>query len=460
MHRAIDKNLARPVIETARETTCPVCGHNLHVTQHRQRFVWRLDGLVHAIYRDKRCPNPACEGRVQLYRALTDIRLALPHMSFGLDVVLAVGERHLGQGQSLSRIGRELTAQGVPIHQTHVGALLRDYVTLWKLAQGDEQAVRQRLVQQGGIRLMVDGVQHDDRSPVLVLAWDAISGRVLFGQRLEFRGELDYRPLLERVRAMEVPILSVTTDAEKGLVPAVKAVFPGVPYQLCRTHFLKNCAKPMESDLRQLGESVERRATQVNKLAKRLHQREQGPANKRRGKPAAATESRSPGPGEAAVLAPEVCAKTESVAPPQSAPGEAHPSPPPPQPASLPASEVRPAETSPLGNGVPNLPPSPAVALPDSPVGPPPKVAVPPSGLPPGATAAPTEPLLVRHLCAMVRANARVSGRAPLDPAQLRRHQRLERIRDTVSQLLAEEKKRRGPTAPAPRPGWMPSPRR
>lgn len=64
---------------------------------------------------------------------------------------------------------------------------------------------------------------------------------------------------------MGVPVRGITTDAEKGLVPAVKQVFPEVPYQLCRTHFLKNCARPMEPDLQALGASVALRAERVRK---------------------------------------------------------------------------------------------------------------------------------------------------------------------------------------------------
>ena len=43
-------------------------------------------------------------------------------------------------------------------------------------------------------------------------------------------------------------LIGIVTDKERGLVPAVKRVFPQVPYQLCHTHFLKNCAKPLATE--------------------------------------------------------------------------------------------------------------------------------------------------------------------------------------------------------------------
>jgi hypothetical protein len=120
---------------------------------------------------------------------------------------------------------------------------------------------------------MVDGVQYDDKSPVLYLLWDALSGEPLFGERKPFRSEADLVPLLEKVKAMGVPVRGIVTDKEKGLVPALKRVFPEVPYQYCQTHFLKNCAKEMGEDLTALGKSVAKRAKRVQKIAKKLHDR-------------------------------------------------------------------------------------------------------------------------------------------------------------------------------------------
>ena len=270
MRRAIDPKDARLVIDTASEQVCPHCQGVLRICQHRDRFIFRLDGLVHYICRDKSCPDQEWDGHGIEYRPLVDLRLALPRMSFGLDVVVAVGERHLLQGRSLSELGRELTDQGVPVHQTHVGRLLRNFLALCKMARGGEQQVRQRLLNQGGMVLMVDGVQFDDRSPVLYLCWDALSGSPLFGERMESRDMDALSGLLHRVKRMEVPVLGVVTDAERGLVSAVHKVFPQVPYHLCPTHFLKNCAKPMDLDLRQLGQSVAERAERVRKMEKRL----------------------------------------------------------------------------------------------------------------------------------------------------------------------------------------------
>jgi hypothetical protein len=184
-----------------------------------------------------------------------------------------VGEQHLNADRSLSAIGRELNDRGIPINQTHVGELFRGFVALTKLRRGDDETVRAKLRQQGGIVLMADGVQFDERSPVLYLAWDALSSTPLFGDWRPFKGKDDLVSLLRHVEAMNVPVIGVVTDKETGLVPAAAEVFPDAPKQYCQFHFLENCAKPMRDDLGALAASVADRAERVRKIAKRLHER-------------------------------------------------------------------------------------------------------------------------------------------------------------------------------------------
>lgn len=237
------------------------------------RPVQGLDGQFMLVRRDRRCRRKNCADAVRpVVYALRDLRPVLPDRIYGMDVTLCVGERHLREGVALAKITRDLNAQGVPLDQRHTGRIFRDFLALASLERGDDAALRDRLRAQGGIVLMCDGVQFDAHSPVLYVAWDARSGTPLFGERKPYRGEDDLVPLLERVQRMDVPVIAVVTDKETGLVSAVERVFPKVPYQFCHTHFLKNCAKPLEPDLSALQVSVRRRADAVREIAKRLEQ--------------------------------------------------------------------------------------------------------------------------------------------------------------------------------------------
>jgi len=311
--------------------------------------------------------------------------VVLPGRIYGLGVTLYVGERHLRDGVSLGRITRDLNAHGVPVDQRHTCRIFRDFLTLTKLERGDDDVLRAQLRAQGGIVLMFDGVQFDDRSPVLYLAWDARSGTPLFGERKLYRGEDDLVPLLERVRDMRVPIIGVVTDKEKGLVPAVKAVFPGVPYQFCHTHFLKNCAKPLQEDLTALQASVRRRADAVREITKRGEERD-------RSTPVRTPDAVGPHP-EADTASAEAAGQAVAAC-------------------DADRAEGAPSEPTPASDGP--------------------------------ADAALTEGDLVRQVGELVRVNSRVSGKAPLAPAELARHERLAKIEAFVRDA-AKKTAPRGP---------------
>ncbi len=273
MRRSYDVSEAMTVYLQPPLEVCPYCSTNLWVCDNRRRFVQRLDGLYYFVRQDKWCHLEQCEAFHETHRVPEDLRIALPKANYGTDVVVEVGERHMKDAVALARIGRDLNDRNVPVSQRHVGDLFRSYLALTKLALGDEEQIRQQLRKQGGILLMADGVQYDNTAPVLYLVWDALSGTPLFGERKAFRSKEDLVPLFERVKAMEVPLIGIVSDKEKGLVPAIVEVFPEAPHQLCQNHFLGNCAKGMSGDLKALTTSVESRATKAQKLAKSLHEK-------------------------------------------------------------------------------------------------------------------------------------------------------------------------------------------
>jgi len=363
MKRRVGYKPEEILIVTAGGTKCPDCGSNLWIVQHRDRWVQRLDNYYHLIRNDRRCVSPDCSGQRPLYRPVEDLRFALPRKTFGFDVIMAVGERHLG-GESLAAIGRDLNARGVPIDQTHVGRLFRDYLALWQSTR-DPEALVKRLNAQGGVVLMADGVQFEGQSPVLYVAWDAVSGTPLLGERREFRGKDDLKSLLERVKEIGVSVRAVVTDKERGLVPAVKEVFPDAPYQYCQTHFVFNCAKPLKADRTELASSVKQRAEQVRLVAKRIHKKEREEAK----------------------------AKQEHGAP---VSGCTQPSPEPPEPGDL-----------------------------------------------------RTDRGFAKEVCALVRQNARLTRKAPLDPPELERHERLTELLAVVEERRDLEKR-----GPVPSEGW------
>jgi len=263
---------AQPLVFEAEPGTCPKCGCKLKIVQHRHRYIETFEGVFHVISKDRGCKNKRCPNYMKVYyRATEESHLALNGREFGLDVVIYIGEKYLQENKSIPEIHKLLTEKfQIDICEKTVDNLLNVYLALCDCADADGSLLLKKLQAQGGILLTVDGVQFDDRSPILYIIRDAISGEVLYAQRSVLRREEDIIKILQKVKELNIPILGIVTDKEKGLVPAIQVVFPDVPYQWCQFHYLKNLAKPLEEDLKKLGQEICQGVKEIKKFRKKL----------------------------------------------------------------------------------------------------------------------------------------------------------------------------------------------
>ena len=258
---------------TASQKVCPRDDTKLWIVQHRARTVHRLDESIEATFRDKACPRDGCSGSDLRFRPAEESMLALPGSSFGLDVVTAIGAMRFRDDASFPRIHARLAERGVPISPMSVQNQFRNYLALCSCQAGlKDPKLLEVLRRQGVIVPVIDGVQFGEGDPVLYLIIDAISKRPLFGKELFCRSADDLVPFIRQIKEIDVPILAVVSDKEKGLVPAIEEALPGTPHprplgqaappkepdlrQLCQLHYVGNAAKPMDEDLKALGAEI------------------------------------------------------------------------------------------------------------------------------------------------------------------------------------------------------------
>ena len=232
------------------EESCHICAGKLAICETQERYVQTLTSLLHVISKGKKCSSVTHGLR---YRSPEVGRMVLKGHEFGLDIVLWAGHQHLQEHVSIARIHRRLKEDfGVPICERSVGNLVNDYLALCQCVAGDSARLRERLKRQGGMVLGVDGVHFDEDSPVLYVQREAISGEVLYAERRLSRGKDELVVMLRRSAELAteigVPILGITSDKERSLVPAIAEAFPGVPHQFCQTHYLTNVVKPLKQD--------------------------------------------------------------------------------------------------------------------------------------------------------------------------------------------------------------------
>ncbi len=216
------------------------------------------------------CPNPtvyACSGLSQLVPAGCTV---------GYDVLVWVGRALFVRDQRAEDIVAELAARRVHLSLSEVGYLGKKFVVYLALAhrQADPQ-IQAAMRTQGGYILHLDGTC-EGGGPMLMGSLDSISQIVLSGVKVPSEKAEQLIPFLQDIKARYGQPLAAVHDMGRGILAAVKAVFPAVPDFICHFHFLRDLGKDLlESDyeairqrLRQYGlsEKLRRQARQLKEV--------------------------------------------------------------------------------------------------------------------------------------------------------------------------------------------------
>jgi hypothetical protein len=144
-----------------------------------RRTVITLAGVIKLNHAGYRCPDPQCVGHRRTYRSVEADALALPHFTYGLDMVLLVGRLRLREHQTVDEIHQELLTRleplGVKIARRESLYLFEAYCTLLRAsseAKDDQQWLAQ-VKKNGGIIVSVDGIQPALGNETVYLVRDA-----------------------------------------------------------------------------------------------------------------------------------------------------------------------------------------------------------------------------------------------------------------------------------------------
>src|SRR5438105_8839198 len=111
IYEKITKRFYRPEIYK-----CPECQKSIkRALTLSKRTVVTLEGVIKVTHGGYRCVNPECRLTSRTYRSAAADALALPGMTFGLDIVLLVGQLRLGKHQTLDETHQELARRLAPL---------------------------------------------------------------------------------------------------------------------------------------------------------------------------------------------------------------------------------------------------------------------------------------------------------------------------------------------------------
>jgi hypothetical protein len=215
-----------------------------------RRTVVTLTQVIRLTHWGYRCPNHTCQSSC-LYRSAEADQIALPGFTFGLDIVLLVGNLRFRHHQTVDEIHEEVSKRLQPLTVTisrrEILFLFEAYTSLLRAATEtkEDDEWKQQVLANKGLILSVDGIQPDKGNETIYLVRDLLTGRVLMAENVTSTRKEVLLALLQEVKALDLPILGVISDAQDTLRQAVAELWQEVPHQICHFHVLREASRPL-----------------------------------------------------------------------------------------------------------------------------------------------------------------------------------------------------------------------
>lgn len=176
----------------------------------------------------------------QQLRTLTPYRA-----TFGYDVLVHVGLSLFMHCRSEQAIIEDLAHNNIMISQREIGFLGKKFIAYLAIAhEQSRHRLKQVMASRGGYVLHLDGTCEKD-SPHLFTGMDGIAQIVLDNIKLPSEKAERLIPFFRKIKRQYGDPVALVHDMGRGILSAVKTVFPDIPDFICHFHFLRDIGKDL-----------------------------------------------------------------------------------------------------------------------------------------------------------------------------------------------------------------------
>lgn len=226
---------------------CPVCNGFLSNCDYRSgnKTVQTLNGVCEIAYQPKCCLNPDCEGFRRSLRSAEWLQTAPVGGTYGYDVIAMIGWQRREFHRTFGELHGDVCRQ-VEISESQVRYLYTNQY-LPMLACHERNCFRQlhETSEKTGLYLTLDGLAPEGGEPQLWVVRELLTGLTLRSGWMSMQDQQAFENFLNPIAKSGLSVCVVLSDKQRGLLPAVKTVFPSAGHALCQAHYLKNIAEPV-----------------------------------------------------------------------------------------------------------------------------------------------------------------------------------------------------------------------
>lgn len=201
----------------------------------------------------------ACSVCGTIYKSQELQGLVSSRCKYGYDIVVYVGKAIFNLSYSNQKIINDLAEKNISISDREIAYLSKKFIIYLALAHRVcREQLKKGMVARGGYILHLDGTCEGD-SPHLFTGLDGIAEIVLDNIKLPSEKADKLIPFFQRIKEAYGNPLALVHDMGKGILKAVKAVFPQVKDFICHFHFLRDLGKDLfEDEYKELRNTLKR----------------------------------------------------------------------------------------------------------------------------------------------------------------------------------------------------------
>src|SRR5229473_2141622 len=238
------------------DRSCPACGRDMHVCDHRQHYPWALQGPTQVVNRLVRCPDASCESRGCTFSPEAESSISMPRWCLGWDVFCWLGHRRFARHWSVPQLRAALKdTHQIRLSDDAIEHSIGVYQTMLAARQQDPVQLAEAYRDIPSLVLTIDGLQPEKGHETLYVVRELMSKRVWFAASLLSSATPEVRRLIVVARQwaerLDKPVRGWMSEKQDAFVKAIASEFPGTPHRYCYNHFLRDLAQPvLEMDSR------------------------------------------------------------------------------------------------------------------------------------------------------------------------------------------------------------------
>ena len=229
---------------------CPDCERYMHVCDHRDHRISTMTGHVHIVSKLVHCPDAHCPGHHRTFSPEEETSIAMPWWSIGWDVFAWMGFRRFARHWSVPQLKAELSdSSDIDLSEDTVERYLRRYQTMTAARHQDPGLMAEEYRGVTGLAMSIDGLQPEKGHETLYVVRELRKKRVWFAESLLSSSAEEVKRLFEQAKEwaerLGIPVSSWMSDKQDAFVKGIADVFPGTPHRYCRSHFMRDLARPI-----------------------------------------------------------------------------------------------------------------------------------------------------------------------------------------------------------------------